>query len=301
MLHAGLPSNCYADNAAPAGSAPADLEQVQPTCGVPTTATNSTPRCWPRSSATPASPLPGRRRATRPRTGVQPGAVPAGPADHAQPVRRRAVEPLVPVGRPAARRRDGRRDRPVEAVGGISPIRRSGLSRHDAPASRASRVSQRAASAARWVTTSTLRPDDAAAWSTPSISRVGQLRDRVRSWARRGRGPDPERAGRGPRRGVGVPRPRARLPPRRPACRGRAAASPPTRPGGRSRARRRCSSSLASGRPRMRFDRKVPANSWACWSASAHAARASAWARRLTSVPPRRGRPPRAASSAAGR
>ena len=40
VVHAGLPSNCYADNAAPAGSAPANLEQLQPTCGVPSTATN---------------------------------------------------------------------------------------------------------------------------------------------------------------------------------------------------------------------------------------------------------------------
>ncbi len=40
MLHAGLPSNCYADNTAPRGSAPANLEQLQPTCGVTTTTTN---------------------------------------------------------------------------------------------------------------------------------------------------------------------------------------------------------------------------------------------------------------------
>ncbi len=40
VLHAGLPSNCYADNAAPAGSSPANLEQLQPTCGAPSTATN---------------------------------------------------------------------------------------------------------------------------------------------------------------------------------------------------------------------------------------------------------------------
>ncbi len=40
VLHAGLPSNCYADNSAPAGSAPANLEELQPTCGVPSSATN---------------------------------------------------------------------------------------------------------------------------------------------------------------------------------------------------------------------------------------------------------------------
>ena len=41
LLHAGLPSNCYADNNAPNGSAPPNLEQLQPTCGVTSTSTNS--------------------------------------------------------------------------------------------------------------------------------------------------------------------------------------------------------------------------------------------------------------------
>ncbi len=41
VLHTGLPSNCYADNNAPAGSAPPNLEQLQPVCGVTTTTTNS--------------------------------------------------------------------------------------------------------------------------------------------------------------------------------------------------------------------------------------------------------------------
>jgi hypothetical protein len=41
VLHAGLPSNCYAGNEAPAGSAPPGLEQLQPVCGVPSTSTNS--------------------------------------------------------------------------------------------------------------------------------------------------------------------------------------------------------------------------------------------------------------------
>ena len=41
MLHTGLPSNCYGDNTAPRGSAPPNLEQLQPTCGVTTTTTNS--------------------------------------------------------------------------------------------------------------------------------------------------------------------------------------------------------------------------------------------------------------------
>jgi hypothetical protein len=40
VLRAGLPSNCYAGNNAPRGSAPANLEQLQPKCGVPSTSTN---------------------------------------------------------------------------------------------------------------------------------------------------------------------------------------------------------------------------------------------------------------------
>ncbi|HEX7444083.1 MAG TPA: hypothetical protein VF320_09360 [Acidimicrobiales bacterium] len=36
-LNTGKPSNCYRDNVAPDGSTPADLQQTQPTCGVPTT------------------------------------------------------------------------------------------------------------------------------------------------------------------------------------------------------------------------------------------------------------------------
>ena len=41
LLHSGLPANCYSGNNAPNGSAPANLEQLQPTCGVTTTTTNS--------------------------------------------------------------------------------------------------------------------------------------------------------------------------------------------------------------------------------------------------------------------
>jgi hypothetical protein len=41
VIHTGLPSNCYAENTAPRGSSPANLEQLQPTCGVTTTATNT--------------------------------------------------------------------------------------------------------------------------------------------------------------------------------------------------------------------------------------------------------------------
>jgi hypothetical protein len=60
VVHAGLPSNCYADNIAPLGSAPANLEQLQPTCGVPSTTTNldsmlvSEVECDSRLAACPA-------------------------------------------------------------------------------------------------------------------------------------------------------------------------------------------------------------------------------------------------------
>jgi hypothetical protein len=40
VLHSGLPSNCYAANNGPQGSAPPYLELLQPTCGVPSTTTN---------------------------------------------------------------------------------------------------------------------------------------------------------------------------------------------------------------------------------------------------------------------
>ena len=40
VAHTGLPSNCYADNIAPQGSIPANLEQLQPVCGVKTTSTH---------------------------------------------------------------------------------------------------------------------------------------------------------------------------------------------------------------------------------------------------------------------
>ncbi len=40
LLHSGLPANCFVANVAPNGSAPANLEQLQPTCGVTTTTTN---------------------------------------------------------------------------------------------------------------------------------------------------------------------------------------------------------------------------------------------------------------------
>jgi hypothetical protein len=41
VLHTGLPTNCFSDNTAPKGSAPPNLEQLQPTCGVTSTTTNA--------------------------------------------------------------------------------------------------------------------------------------------------------------------------------------------------------------------------------------------------------------------
>ncbi len=41
VLNTGIPSNCFSGNDAPEGSAPANLEQLQPTCGALTTSTNS--------------------------------------------------------------------------------------------------------------------------------------------------------------------------------------------------------------------------------------------------------------------
>ncbi len=40
-LNAGQPQNCYSGNTAPSGSAPANLEQLQPTCGTITAAANT--------------------------------------------------------------------------------------------------------------------------------------------------------------------------------------------------------------------------------------------------------------------
>jgi hypothetical protein len=39
--NAGQPQNCFARNSAPDGSAPPDLQQIQPTCGTTTTAANT--------------------------------------------------------------------------------------------------------------------------------------------------------------------------------------------------------------------------------------------------------------------
>ena len=99
VLHSGLPSNCYADNTAPAGSTPPNLEQLQPTCGVTATTTNcdntlvTQVECDPRLAPCPAG-------AQYPaQTGVQLRTVARRIADHGQPLRRRALERLVPLGR----------------------------------------------------------------------------------------------------------------------------------------------------------------------------------------------------------
>ena len=41
VLHTGLPLNCFTDDTALGGSAPANLEQLQPVCGVTTTTTTN--------------------------------------------------------------------------------------------------------------------------------------------------------------------------------------------------------------------------------------------------------------------
>ena len=96
VLNTGIPSNCFSGNDAPAGSAPANLEQLQPTCGVPITSTNSDNTllgqvlCDTGFGSCPAG-------ATYPKaTGVV--LIPRAhrPSDHAQPVPRRAGQRLVP-------------------------------------------------------------------------------------------------------------------------------------------------------------------------------------------------------------
>ncbi len=97
VLHTGLPSNCYADNTAPGGSVPANLEQLQPTCGVPTTATNTdNTLVGPGGVRLPPRPLPRRRELPAPDRRP-----PAGAA-------RRVCRPW-PTPAPACRRTPGAR------------------------------------------------------------------------------------------------------------------------------------------------------------------------------------------------
>jgi hypothetical protein len=55
VYNPGQPQNCFAGNVAPNGSAPADLEQAQPTCGKITTAADTGARSSTRCCAAPDS------------------------------------------------------------------------------------------------------------------------------------------------------------------------------------------------------------------------------------------------------
>jgi hypothetical protein len=85
VLHAGLPSNCYADNTAPRGSAPPNLEQLHPTCGGTTTTTNNDGNlvtqveCDSRLAACPAGAM------YPPQTGVHLAPLPLGLPTMADP------------------------------------------------------------------------------------------------------------------------------------------------------------------------------------------------------------------------
>ena len=99
VLHSGLPSNCFTDNTAPGGSAPANLEQLQPVCGVTTTTTNGDStlvgqvECDARLlPCPPDSKYPAADRGS-------PGTTPQWTAHHAKPVCRSAVQCVVSVER----------------------------------------------------------------------------------------------------------------------------------------------------------------------------------------------------------
>ena len=151
-------------------------------------------------------------------------------------------------------------------VGGAESLRiGAGTTR---PASRVTTTSHSAASAARWVMTSTLRSPAAA--RTPTISssaragsrplvgssstRTGPGASSARATARRRRSP-PDRATPSSPTGVSSPSGRAAIQASRRAVRSASVIS----------------ASVASGRPRTRLDRTVPANICARWSASAQA------------------------------
>ncbi len=98
VVHTGLPSNCYADNTAPRGSAPADLEHLQPTCGVTTTTTNldstlvSQVECDSRLAACPAG------SSYPPQTGVRLAPLPTGLPTMANPCAGVPSNPWCPSG-----------------------------------------------------------------------------------------------------------------------------------------------------------------------------------------------------------
>jgi hypothetical protein len=100
VLHAGLPSNCFTDNMAPNGSTPADLEQLQPTCGVTTTTTNlddtlvAQVECDARLATCPAG------AHYPPQTGVQLEPIPQNLATMANPCSGVPANAWCPSGRP---------------------------------------------------------------------------------------------------------------------------------------------------------------------------------------------------------
>jgi hypothetical protein len=98
VAHTGLPANCYADNIAPRGSVPANLEQLQPTCGVPTTSTHldgtlvSQVECDARVAPCPAG------SSYPPQTGVKLAPLPMGLPTMADPCSGVPVDPWCPSG-----------------------------------------------------------------------------------------------------------------------------------------------------------------------------------------------------------
>ena len=244
--------------------------------------------------------LPGRLELPGADGRAPPGAAP-GAADHGQPVRRRALERMVPVGRverigvrdtggPARRRR--RRARPSDRRRGLPPFRRgrSDLSRHDSP-----RLERDGGVAPRRLG-GPVRDRPARCAPRPLRARPRGARrpagGRARWWARRGSRRVPGRAGRGRRRGAAARRRRARPRPRRRGCRARPAAWPPTRRGGRPAAPRR-------SRPRRRRAGRGRGWSAPCRRTSGRAGRparrrhaVSCWERRSTSIPPSESVPP---------
>ena len=138
VLHAGLPSNCFTDNTAPGGSAPANLEQLQPVCGVTTTTTNGDStllgqvECDARLlPCPPDSKYP-------PQTGVRLAPLPSGSAHHGKPVCGSTLQCVVSVDRvervvtrdaerwPVGRPRSGRCRRCRPALCAVGEVNRTG-------------------------------------------------------------------------------------------------------------------------------------------------------------------------------
>ena len=100
VFTAGQPQNCFAGNIDPTGSAPADLEQIQPKCGPSPRRATPVERCSPRFCATRGSGHARQEPATPKPTGVVMHPLPKA-CRHAGPLCRRARQRLVPRGRPA--------------------------------------------------------------------------------------------------------------------------------------------------------------------------------------------------------